>query len=114
MVAGLEGVAHALCAFAFGLLTQELNVTKFPDVAHVRSGARAHVDTIPDLNNAKFLDACREQVHVGSVGWHDGVDFVARHDSVRNGQFLVNALVGGGDEVVEHVFIEGNRIEINS
>jgi len=56
MVAHLEGVTHSLCAFAFGLLAQELNMTKLPDVAYMCSSTRTHVHTIADLNDAKFLD----------------------------------------------------------
>ena len=57
MFAYLEGVADSLRSFALGFLSKKLDVTKFTDVAHVRSSAGTHIDAIADLNDAKFLHA---------------------------------------------------------
>ena len=55
---------------------------KFADVAHVRSRTGAHIDTVADLNDTKFLHARWEEVHIGPVGGHDGVDFIPGHHGV--------------------------------
>ena len=57
MFARLEGVADTLRSFPLGFLSKKLDVTKFTDVAHVRSSTRTHIDAIANLNDAKFLHA---------------------------------------------------------
>jgi len=84
MLTQFKCVTDALGPFPFGFLSKKLDVTQFSDVAHVRARTRAHVNTVADLDDAEFLHACWKEVHVGPVSWHDGVDFVASHHSVRN------------------------------
>ena len=84
MLTQFKCVADALGPFPFGFLSKKLDVAQFSDVAHVRARARAHVNTVADLDDAEFLHARRKEVHVGPVSWHDGVDFVASHHGVHN------------------------------
>mgnify|MGYP003316886390 CR=1 FL=1 len=47
-------------------------------------------------------------------GRHDGVDFPTGHDAVRNVQTRIDSFVRRMDKVLEHDFIEGYWIEIDS
>ena len=114
MLTEFECVADTLGPFPFGFLSKELDVPQFSDVAHMRACAWTHVNTVADLDDAEFLHTCREEVHVGPVRWHDGVDFIASHHGVSDIQASVNSFIGCIDEVVEHGFIKGNGIEINT
>ena len=82
MLALFKRVAYALRTFPFGFLPKKLNVAEFVDVAHVRSCAGTHVHSVPNLHNSKFLHTRWKQIHVGSVGGHDGIDFITGHDGV--------------------------------
>ena len=106
MLTEFECVADTLGAFPFGFLSKELDMAEFTNVAHVCSSTRAHVNTVTDLDDTKFLDTRWEKVHVGSVGGHDGVDFISRHHGVRHFQGSINSLVGCCNEVRQHGFIK--------
>ena len=109
-----ECVADTLGPFPFGFLSKELDVPQFSDVAHMRACTWTHVNTVADLDDAEFLHARREEIHVGPVSWHDGVDFIASHHGVRNLQPFINSFVSRCNEVAKHGFIKGNGIEINT
>ena len=114
MLTEFECVADALGSLPFGFLSKELNVPQFSDVAHMRACTWTHVNTVADLDDAEFFHTRREEVHVGPVSWHDGVDFIASHHGVRNFQPCINSFVSGCNEVAKHGFIEGNGIEVNT
>ena len=107
-------IADALGSFPFGFLSKQLDVTQFGDVANVRTRTRAHVNTVADLDDAEFLHACWEKVHVGPVSGHDSVDFIASHHGVRDIQTGVDSFVSSRNEVAKHGFIKGDGVEINT
>ena len=89
-------------------------MAQFTDVADVRPCARAHVDTVADLDDAEFAHTRWKKIHVGAVGWHDRIDFISSHDGISYGEVFIYSCIRGFNKVGKHLLVKGNRVEINT